>query len=225
MERKLLSFLVITLFTLFLGCGANKEITKQDDNSSEKTSYNGGIVSEMLEQARQAYVAALAKQELNSTAEAINNYEAALRIINNLSYYPGIEANEAYVELEKEEKEKAENAIRQRNEARAKDTRPSFELEKYAGEYDSPILGGATVSMQGGGLHIQLQAHESISGALEHWHYDTFLCKWDDPVLGESLIPFITDGQGHVVEFHVKIREDWIDPLMHVFKRKSASIR
>ncbi len=102
MDRKLLSFLVITLFALFLGgCGANKEITKKDDNSSEKTSYNGGIVSEMLEQARQFYVSALAKQELNSTTEAINNYESALRIINNLSYYPGIEENEAYVELEK----------------------------------------------------------------------------------------------------------------------------
>ncbi len=102
MDRKLLSFLVIALFTLFLGgCGANKEITKQDDNSSEKTSNNGGIVSEMLEQARQFYIAAVAKQEVNSTSEAINNYESALRIINNLSYYPGIEENEAYVELEK----------------------------------------------------------------------------------------------------------------------------
>ena len=44
--------------------------------------------------------------------------------------------------------------------------------------------------------------------------------NWDDPVLGESLISFITDGQGHVVEFRVKIREDWIDPLEHVFKKQ-----
>ena len=55
----------------------------------------------MLEQARQFYVAALAKQELNSTKETINNYESALRIINNLSYYPSIDQNEAYVDLEK----------------------------------------------------------------------------------------------------------------------------
>ena len=68
---------------------------------------------------------------------------------------------------------------------------------------------------------IQLQADESISGTLEHWHYDTFLCKWHDPVLGESLIPFISDGQGGVVEFRVKIREDWIDPVEHVFKRRN----
>jgi hypothetical protein len=129
---------------------------------------------------------------------------------------------QTYLELEKEGKETEEKARKQRNDARATDTRPSLELEKYAGDYNSLILGEATVRMEGGGLHLQLQAHESISGTLEHWHYDTFLCKWDDPVLGESLIPFISDGQGHVAEFHVKIREDWIDPLEHVFKIKSA---
>jgi len=41
-------------------------------------------------------------------------------------------------------------------------------------------------------------------------------------VLGESLIPFIGNGQGQVAEFRVKIREDWIDPLEHVFKKISA---
>ncbi len=40
-------------------------------------------------------------------------------------------------------------------------------------------------------------------------------------MLGESLIPFITDGQGQVAEFRVKIREDWIDPVEHVFKKAS----
>ena len=138
-----------------------------------------------------------------------------------------------YIDLEKEENAKIEKAKQQRDNSRAKETRPALELEKYAGDYDSLILGGATVSLEGdalsgeavskrGGLHIQLQAHESISGTLEHWRYDTFLCKWDDPVLGESLIPFITDGQGQVAEFRVRIREDWIDPLEHVFKKVGA---
>ena len=126
-----------------------------------------------------------------------------------------------YTDLEKEGKGKEEDAKKKRDDSRAKGTHPSLALEKYAGAYDSAILGGATISLprSGGGLHIQLQAHESISGTLGHWHYDTFLCHWDDPVLGESLVPFITDGQGEVAEFHVKIREDWIDPLEHAFKK------
>jgi membrane-bound lytic murein transglycosylase D len=43
---------------------------------------------------------ALKKQEMNSINETVENYENALRIINNLSYYPGIDKNEAYKELE-----------------------------------------------------------------------------------------------------------------------------
>ncbi len=58
-----------------------------------------GIVTEMLEQARQHYISALNKQEANSIKEAVENYESALRIITNLSYYPGIDDNEAYLEL------------------------------------------------------------------------------------------------------------------------------
>jgi hypothetical protein len=124
-----------------------------------------------------------------------------------------------YTELEQQENQRAAQAQTQKADSRIKNTQPSLALEKHAGAYDSLILGGATVSLERSGLHIQLQADESISGTLEHWHYDTFLCKWDDPVLGESLIPFISDGQGEVMEFRVKIREDWIDPLEHVFRK------
>ncbi len=124
-----------------------------------------------------------------------------------------------YTDLEQKEKERVERVKVQHEDSRAKDTHPSLGLEKYTGEYESAILGGATLSVEGAGFHIQLEAHETISGTLEHWHYDTFLCKWDDPVLGESLIPFITDGQGNIAEFHVKIREDWLDPLEHTFRK------
>ncbi len=103
MVRKLLPFIAISLFSLlFVSCGGNKDIAKNENSiDSESKVQKVGIVSEMLEQARQYYVDALTKQSQNSTSEAVNNYESALRIINNLSYYPGIEQNEAYVELEK----------------------------------------------------------------------------------------------------------------------------
>ena len=103
MSKRILPFVAISLFVLtFYSCGTNKEIAKDENSSNNQTSIQKvGIVSELLEQARQSYIAALAKQEQNSPAEAVSNYESALRIINNLSYYPGIEENEAYLELEK----------------------------------------------------------------------------------------------------------------------------
>ncbi|MBP6210070.1 MAG: serine hydrolase [Anaerolineales bacterium] len=127
---------------------------------------------------------------------------------------------QAYLNLDQENRQKAEQDQKRRNDSRIKDTRPSLAWEKYVGEYESDILGGATVSAESSGFHIQLQAHPSISGRLEHWHHDTFLCTWDDPVLGESLMPFISNGQGDVAEFRVQIREDWIDPLEHVFRKE-----
>ncbi len=102
MKQKVFTFLAISLFSLlFYSCSANKEIAKDEKLKTENNDQQKvGIVSEMLEQARQYYVAALAKEEKNSTKETVANYESALRIINNLSYYPGIEQNEAYIELQ-----------------------------------------------------------------------------------------------------------------------------
>jgi membrane-bound lytic murein transglycosylase D len=103
MKVNVLKFIAISLLSLImLSCGANKEITRYENiENSQKTIAHSGIVSEMLEQAREFYVTAISFQNQNNPAEAVNNYELALRIINNLSYYPGIDENEAYVELEK----------------------------------------------------------------------------------------------------------------------------
>ncbi len=103
MKQKLTTFFAISLMALlFFSCSANKETAKSENTQIEKNdTQKVGIVSEMLEQARQFYVIALAKEEKNSTTETVSNYESALRIINNLSYYPGIEQNEAYMELQK----------------------------------------------------------------------------------------------------------------------------
>ena len=103
MIKRILPLIAISLFALFLSsCGTNKEIAKDEKSDTNQNKIQKvGIVSELLEQARQYYVVALTKEEQNSTTEAVSNFESALRIINNLSYYPGIEQNEAYLELEK----------------------------------------------------------------------------------------------------------------------------
>jgi membrane-bound lytic murein transglycosylase D len=85
---------------VFNSCGGNTEITKDDKSSSNRDIYEkNSIVSEMLEQARQNYLSALEKKEQSDVASTVEYFEAALRNINNLSYYPGIEQNDAYVEL------------------------------------------------------------------------------------------------------------------------------
>ncbi len=92
----------IAVFITFLisSCASSPEVTTQNQKEVTETTNRVGIVSEMLEEARQYYVLALRKQEVNSTKETVENFEAALRIVNNLSYYPGIDENAAYLELE-----------------------------------------------------------------------------------------------------------------------------
>lgn len=100
MNKYLLIPIAMLAMLLFASCSSTSEITNHYQSDTIENTKRVGIVSEMLEEARQYYVLALKKQELNSTKETVENYEAALRIINNLSYYPGIDDNAAYVELE-----------------------------------------------------------------------------------------------------------------------------
>lgn len=93
--------LVLASFAL-TSCGVNTEVAKSENNQDTiivVSADKGEIVLELLEQARQSYLTALQKQAVNDQIEAINNYENSLRIINNLSYYPGIDQNISYNEL------------------------------------------------------------------------------------------------------------------------------
>ncbi len=89
----------LLLFSLLVisACSSSDEVSKREE---EVPYQKNGVVAEMLEQARQYYLNALEKQNLNEIEPAVQNYESALRIINNLSYYPGVDDNEAYIELE-----------------------------------------------------------------------------------------------------------------------------
>jgi hypothetical protein len=79
---------------------------------------------------------------------------------------------------------------------RVKGTSPSFGLEQYAGKYQSKMYGEAEIKFEGG----KLTAHfgPNFNGELEHWHYDTFQVKWQDPVMGKGLMQFSLNTQGKV---------------------------
>lgn len=92
------------LMLVLSSCSGSKQVENENQNSTvsnEVVEKPTLIVSGLLEEARQNYVNALAKQEFRHTKEAIDDYEASLKIINSLSYYPDIDKNEAFIELEK----------------------------------------------------------------------------------------------------------------------------
>ncbi|MCH7723145.1 MAG: LysM peptidoglycan-binding domain-containing protein [Bacteroidetes bacterium] len=92
--------LLLASTILIISCGGNTEITENKKSSTyQREIKKNSIVAEMLEQARQNYLTALAKKEEGDVAATVQNFESALHNINNLSYFPGIEQNDAYVEL------------------------------------------------------------------------------------------------------------------------------
>jgi membrane-bound lytic murein transglycosylase D len=94
------SALLIALAVTTLSCSGNKEVGQTEDVTIRESYSKGSIVSEMLEQARQSYLSALTERDNGNVTGAVENFESALRTVNNLSYYPGIEFNDAYAELE-----------------------------------------------------------------------------------------------------------------------------
>lgn len=94
----------IVLSLILTSCGVFK--TTQQENIVEKKEVTEvsleptDIINEYLEEARQYYVDALKAKKVSNNIDAFNNFESALTIINKLSYFPDIEDNQAYTELE-----------------------------------------------------------------------------------------------------------------------------
>ena len=69
--------------------------------------------------------------------------------------------------------------ISERKEKRVTGTRPSLELGKYAGTYNSDIYGKIEVKMENDKLRIYFEHTPDLLATLEHWHYDVWKINWD----------------------------------------------
>jgi hypothetical protein len=78
--------------------------------------------------------------------------------------------------------------------ARVAGTRPSAPLEKYVGTYVDSLYGTMRITSEGG--RLQAAFGTGLSGALEHWHYDTFLAHWEDRRSDPSPLTFVLDAAG-----------------------------
>jgi len=107
-----------------------------------------------------------------------------------------------------------------RDEAQIQNTSPSLPVENYAGRYTSAVFGDAEITLEDGVLQLDPKTHPGISGHMEHWQIDTFLCTWTDRVWDQSLVYFDLDDSGEVSQFRVTVRPDWLDTLEYVFVKQ-----
>jgi CubicO group peptidase (beta-lactamase class C family) len=89
--------------------------------------------------------------------------------------------------------------------ARRAGTQPSLPLESYAGTYRHPATGDLEVRHEGGRLQLQFAAGPHTAGRLEHWHHDTFLAAWADPMVPRVLATFTLDADGRPFQLKVAV--------------------
>lgn len=97
------SLLISSLF--LTSCGIFQSSSAKFTTDTTSVSDPAMIFTVMIEEARNHYVEALNYKSKNDTINTIASFEEALKSINDLSYLPGAEENEAYLDLDRSIKE------------------------------------------------------------------------------------------------------------------------
>jgi hypothetical protein len=91
---------------------------------------------------------------------------------------------------------KAVAARAKRDSMRAKDTRPTLPLAKYAGTYSDSAYGKVDITLAGDALRFRFVKGDAQP--LEHVEYDTFRAKAKDSLEPDPVVTFVPDGFGGV---------------------------
>ena len=124
------------------------------------------------------------------------------RILDALLGAPARDWSAEYLARVRRNQARADSAERRWDAMRVAGTKPSLPLDRYVGTYADSAFGRATVSLDADGLVVRLGPRHT--GRLEHWHYDTFIATWDNPLRGRSAITFPIDAEGKVPEMVVR---------------------
>lgn len=75
---------------------------------------------------------------------------------------------------------------------------PSLPVAQYAGRYRDAWYGTATIESAGDGLNVRFDHTPSMSGKLEHVHYDTFRARWTDRNIEDAYVTFALNPDGSI---------------------------
>jgi CubicO group peptidase (beta-lactamase class C family) len=100
----------------------------------------------------------------------------------------------AYLDFEKKADERAEQAKKDREAKRVKDTHPSRDLAAYAGTYRDAAYGDATVALENGALVFHWNR---LAIPMTHYNYDTYLAVSEADDVDET-VQFALGADGNV---------------------------
>lgn len=116
-------------------------------------------------------------------------------LIDHLLGLPARDWNRAFAKQLKKSEADQKARRKEKAEKRHRKTAPSRELAAYAGIYEEPAYGTATVTRKGQKLTL---AWSSYTATLSHHHFDTFTTATDDPAFKDQEVMFALDAHGDI---------------------------
>ncbi len=103
-------------------------------------------------------------------------------------------------------------------------TKPSLEIQKYAGTYSDKMYGDIVINYTANGaLEISFSHSPIFTGKLEHWHYDTFKIDWNDMRVPDGFLTFNFNSKGEIIGFSID-QDNLLDvdfSELHILKTKN----
>jgi len=81
---------------------------------------------------------------------------------------------------------------------------PSLSLARYAGRYRDPWYGDVVIGADKKGLTIDFTSTPRMAGRLDHWQYDSFVTRFDDPAIEPAYVTFALDADGKITGVTMK---------------------
>ncbi len=88
--------------------------------------------------------------------------------------------------------------------SRIPSTATSLKLSDYAGRYMDALYGEALIEQNDGSLRLQFAKSPPFDARLEHWHYDTFVARFDHHSIADAFVSFSLGPDGAIEELLMK---------------------
>jgi CubicO group peptidase (beta-lactamase class C family) len=118
---------------------------------------------------------------------------------------PATDWVDAYLKVRERRNARTAEALKKAAGARDEASKPSLNLEKYAGIYTDAWYGDIRIAMENGKLVLSFAKTPALIGDLEHWQYDTFIVRWRDRELrADAYITFALNPDGTIDQAKMK---------------------
>jgi CubicO group peptidase (beta-lactamase class C family) len=140
---------------------------------------------------------------------AVNSEEGALVrgvMYELLDHYLGLPPGHWPEKLQAYRQEQIAKAIAAVGTAAAQPARvgPSLPLARYTGRFSDPWYGTIAIKEENGALAVDFPHSPGLRATLEHYQYDTFRTRFNDPSMEPAYVTFAIGPQGNVERITMK---------------------